>query len=96
LTLLSLLAIGIYSYVAPFWALPSEFLSGFSAAAGIGLINSIGNLGGFVGPYAIGVVSSWTGIYGSLAVAGIPLLFSATLLMFLPKRVRAKKFAQRN
>ena len=88
--LLSLLAAGVYSFVGPFWALPGEFLTGFSAAAGIGLINSVANLGGFVGPFAIGVMSGWTGgIYGGLALAGIPLLVSATLLLFLPRRAPA-------
>lgn len=88
--LLSLLAAGVYSFVGPFWALPGEFLTGFSAAAGIGLINSVANLGGFAGPYAIGVMSGWTGgIYGGLALAGIPLLVSATLLLLLPRRAPA-------
>jgi ACS family tartrate transporter-like MFS transporter len=87
---LSLLAIGVYSFAGPFWALPGEFLTGFSAAAGIGLINSVANLGGFVGPYAIGVMSGWTGgIYGGLALAGIPLLLSAMLLLLLPRRAQA-------
>jgi len=52
--LLSILAIGSYSVFSPFWAIPGEFLTGASAAAGIALINSVGNLGGFAGPYAIG------------------------------------------
>ncbi len=87
---LSLLAAGVYSFAGPFWALPSEFLTGFPAAAGIGLINSVANLGGFVGPYAIGVMSGWTGgIYRGLALAGIPLLFTAVLLLLLPKSARA-------
>ncbi len=90
--LLSLLAAGVYSVVGPFWALPGEFLTGFSAAAGIGLINSVANLGGFVGPYAIGVMSGWTGgIYVGLALAGIPLLLSATLLCLLPRRAQGGK-----
>src|SRR5216683_726791 len=88
--LLSVLAAGVYSVVGPFWALPGEFLTGFSAAAGIGLINSVANLGGFVGPYAIGVMSGWTGgIYGGLALTGIPLLLSATLLLLLPRKAQA-------
>jgi sugar phosphate permease len=88
--LLSLLAAGVYSFVGPFWALPGEFLTGFSAAAGIGLINSVANLGGFVGPYAIGVMSHWTGgIYGGLALGGIPLLLSAMLLLRLPRMAQA-------
>jgi MFS transporter, ACS family, tartrate transporter len=60
-TLLCLLAAGVYSVIGPFWALPSEFLTGFSAAAGIALINSVGNLGGFVGPYMIGAIAMRTG-----------------------------------
>jgi ACS family tartrate transporter-like MFS transporter len=92
--LLSLLAAGVYSFVGPFWALPGEFLTGFSAAAGIGLINSVANLGGFVGPYAIGAMSRWTGgIYGGLALGGIPLLLSATLLVRLPRMAQAGSLA---
>jgi ACS family tartrate transporter-like MFS transporter len=88
--LLSLLAGGVYSFPGPFWSLPCEFLTGSSAAAGIALINSVANLGGFVGPYAIGVMSGWTGgIYGGLALAGIPLLLSATLLLLLPRKAQA-------
>ena len=58
--LLCFLAAGIYSPFGPFWALPSEFLTGYSAAAGIALINSVGNLGGFVGPYMIGAIATRT------------------------------------
>lgn len=52
---------GIYSIFGPFWAIPSLFLTEFEAAVGIALISSIGNLGGFIGPYAIGFVSDATG-----------------------------------
>jgi len=84
--LLTLLAVGVYSFVGPFWALPSEFLTGFSAAAGIALINSVGNLGGFVGPYTIGTIATRTGnIYVGLAIAGASLFLSATLVLLLPK-----------
>src|SRR2546430_3159364 len=44
-------AVGMYGYLPGFWALPTSFLSGTAAAASIGLINSFGNLGGFVGPF---------------------------------------------
>jgi len=47
-------AIGVYGFTPPFWSLPTAFLRGDGAAAGIGLINSVGNLGGFVGPYVMG------------------------------------------
>jgi len=89
LVLLSLLAAGVYSYVGPFWALPSEFLTGFAAAAGIALINSVGNLGGLAGPWAIGAMSRWTGTMSiGLGCAGIPLLLSALLLLRLPSGAR--------
>jgi ACS family tartrate transporter-like MFS transporter len=82
-----LVASGIYSFWGPFWSLPSEFLTGFSAAAGIALINCIGNLGGFVGPYAMGAISRRTGsFHGGLVFAGISLFVSAILLIALPKR----------
>ena len=89
LILLSFLVAGVYSYIGPFWALPSEFLTGYSAAAGIALITSIGNLAGFVGPYMIGAIAMRTGnLYAGLAIAGIPLFISATLVLLLPKGVR--------
>jgi MFS transporter, ACS family, tartrate transporter len=47
-------AMGTYAALPTFWTLPTAFLTGSAAAGGIALINSIGNLGGFVGPYAIG------------------------------------------
>jgi len=83
----SLIAAGIYSLWGPFWALPNEFLTGFSAAAGIALINCIGNLGGFVGPYAIGLIIKKTGSFrGGLVFVSISLFTSAVLLLALPKR----------
>jgi ACS family tartrate transporter-like MFS transporter len=88
--LLSLLAAGVYSHFGPFWALPSEFLTGFSAAAGIALINSVGNLGGFAGPYMIGAIAMRTGnLYAGLAIAGVSLFISATLVLLLPRKARA-------
>jgi D-galactonate transporter len=90
MTLLSFLAAAVYSYFAPFWALPGEFLTGFAAAAGIALINSVGNLGGFAGPYMIGTIATRTGsLYAGLAIAGVLLLISAMLVLLLPRRARA-------
>ena len=84
--LLSFVAIGVYGFVGPFWALPSGFLTGFSAAAGLALINCVGNLAGFVGPYAIGTISKTTGsLYAGLALAGVFLFAAAILVLRLPK-----------
>src|SRR4051795_4606960 len=58
------LAVGLFFLLGThpvFWAMPAAFLSGAAAAAGIALINSIGNLGGFVGPYLVGLVKDATG-----------------------------------
>jgi ACS family tartrate transporter-like MFS transporter len=88
--LLCLLAAGVFSCLGPFWTLPSEFLTGYSAAAGIALINSVGNLGGFVGPAAIGFISQRTGsLSAGLALSGIPMFVSAALVLLLPKQARA-------
>src|SRR3569623_94238 len=52
---------GFYAFKAPFWTLPGQFLSRSTAAVSIAAINSIGNLGGFVGPYAVGVIAKSSG-----------------------------------
>jgi len=86
LSLWAVIAAGIYSFLGPFWSLPSEFLSGLSAAAGIAFINSIGNLGGFVGPLTIGVLTKRSGGMSiGLILVGFSLLMSAVLLLLLPK-----------
>lgn len=54
-------AIGVFAAIPPFWSLPDAFLSGVGAAAGIGLVNSFGNLSGFVGPFVTGWLSDLTG-----------------------------------
>src|SRR5262245_20430119 len=68
---LSIAAVGIWSAVPVFWSLPTTFLSGTAAAGAIALINSFGNLGGFVGPYVIGRVHDATASYsaGLLVIA---------------------------
>jgi len=87
--LLSFAALGIYSVYGPFYSLPGDFLTGFAAASGIALVSSLANLGGFAGPYATGWISQKTGsLYGGLAVAGVSLFASATLMLLLPSRLR--------
>lgn len=60
---LSLTAFGVLGWLGPFWALPTAFLKEQAAAGGIALINSMGAVGGFVGPYLIGYVKQRTGSY---------------------------------
>jgi ACS family tartrate transporter-like MFS transporter len=72
----SLATMALYSFPSPFWALPTMFLSGPAAAASIALINSVGNLGGFLGPYVVGYLTDRTGNY----IAGIYYLMGAGVL----------------
>ena len=72
---LALAFAGIKSTIGPFWALTTSFLTGPAAAGGIALINSVGNLGGFAGPYVVGMTKDRT---GSNLVA---LLFLGTALL---------------
>jgi MFS transporter, ACS family, tartrate transporter len=86
----SFVAMGISSFNGPFWCLPNEFLAGVSAASGIALITSVGSLGGFVGPYALGWIRDRTGnLYLGLAFAGASLFVSAALMLLLPRRAPA-------
>lgn len=94
--LLSLMAVGYCSSLSPFWAMPSEFLSGFSAASGIAVINSVGNLGGFAGPSLVGFITQKTGtLNGGLAFAGISMLIAAGLVLLLPKTARGLLIAEK-
>ncbi len=79
--------IGISAAKAPLWAMPSMFLSGAGAAAGIAMINSVGNLGGFVGPFVIGWLKNVTGSYAAgLYVVGATLAVSAVVTLMLSRQ----------
>src|SRR5262249_40911358 len=81
-------AAGMYRYFPGFWALPTSFFTGTPAAASIGLINSIGNLGCFVGPYAVGYISKQTHSF----IGGILYLsFSALLASIFVLSLRATR-----
>jgi ACS family tartrate transporter-like MFS transporter len=82
LLFLTLAAVGSYAPMAVWWSYPTTFLSGAAAAGAVGLINSVGNLGGFVGPYLTGWIKQTTGSFAgallylaaSLAAAGLLIL----------------------
>ena len=86
---LSLAAAGIWATLGPFWAMPPVFLTGTAAAAGLALINSIGNLGGFASPYMMGALEERTKGYsaGLLCLAG-SLLLAAMLTLLLRRLIR--------
>lgn len=73
---------GIFACLPVFWTLPTSFLSGAAAAAGIAVINSIGNLAGFAGPFAMGWLRDHTGSYtaGLFLLAGLGIIAMGTVL----------------
>lgn len=85
---LSFAAIGILGAKGPFWPLPAAYLSGTAMAGGIAFINSVGNLGGFVGPYAVGWIRDSTGSFegGLHALAILGVLAAITTLVFVRGR----------
>lgn len=75
---------GIYSYLPSFWAIPGTFLTEAAAAVSIGLINSIGNLGGFFGPYVVGYLDKRTGsFYSGVIYLSCSALVAATIVLFI-------------
>jgi ACS family tartrate transporter-like MFS transporter len=85
---LTLAAVGIYAAIGTFWSLPTAILTGTGAAAGLALVNAVGNLGGFAGPSIVGVIRQATGSFtvallflaGAMALGGaIALLFGRTM-----------------
>ena len=82
IVLISVAVLGVFSMMGPFWAMPTSLLSATAAAAGIAVINSIGNLGGFVGPYVIGLVRTSTGQFkGGLLLVSAALAVSGAVVL---------------
>src|SRR6202012_4407895 len=79
---LSVGAFGVFAVLPVFWTLPTAFLSGAAAAAGIATINSIGNLAGFVGPFAMGALKDATGSFaaGLWVISGLAVLAMGVVL----------------
>jgi ACS family tartrate transporter-like MFS transporter len=85
---MSIAAIGFYGSKGPFFAMPPMFLSGAALAAGIAWINSIGNLGGFFGPWYVGFMKDLTGNYAGalygLALLGLIAAIVCALFLHIP------------
>lgn len=79
----SLACAGLYSYLPGFWALPGTFLTEGAAAVSVGFINSVGNLGGFFGPYIVGFVETRTGSStgGILYLSGSAIVAAGLILL---------------
>jgi ACS family tartrate transporter-like MFS transporter len=88
---MSIAAMGFYGSKGPFFAMPPMFLSGPGLAAGIAWINSIGNLGGFFGPWYVGVMKDVTGSYAGglygLALLGLIAAIVCALFLHIPNRM---------
>lgn len=92
---MTVFAVGVFSAIPSFWALPSRFLTGIAAAGAIALINSVGNLGGFAAPYITGALVDLTGSEraGMWAVGAVMLLSAAVVvaLRATPTRNRRRQ-----
>ena len=89
IALLTIASTGVFSCAPLFWSLPTAFLSGAAAAAGIAAINSIGNLAGFVSPYVVGGLKDLTHSTqaGMYAVSGVLAAGALIILLFVPARL---------
>ena len=83
---LSLAMLGLASMLGPFWAFATSFLGGIGAAAGIALVNSVGNIGGFVGPNIVGYVRDDQQLRGGLAIVGAILVGGGLLVLCVSPR----------
>jgi ACS family tartrate transporter-like MFS transporter len=90
---MSIAAMGFYGSKGPFFAMPPMFLSGAGLAAGIAWINSLGNLGGFFGPWYVGTMKDLTGSYAGglygLALLGLIAAIVSALFLHIPNRLPA-------
>jgi ACS family tartrate transporter-like MFS transporter len=82
---LSIATFGFYGSKGPFWSMPPMIMTGAAAAASIAWINSIGNLGGFFGPWYVGVIKDWTDSYagGLYGLAFLCLISAVVCALFL-------------
>ena len=82
-----LAAVGYWSMMGPFWALPTRVLGGQAAAGGVAIITMIGSLGGFLGPTITGKLKDVThGFASGLLVVGALAVVGAGLCLALPKK----------
>lgn len=91
IAVIAITASSIFAILPNFWTLPTQFLSGAAAAAGVALINTIGNLGGFGAPYITGAVHDWTGGYEvPMFIVGGFMILSAVLMALLARNGRKR------
>jgi MFS transporter, ACS family, tartrate transporter len=78
---------GAFGAYSPFWAIPPSFLTGAAAGGAIALINSVGNLGGFFGPYIVGYIKDATGsFHNGMIFLGISMIIGSLIIVLLVKQ----------
>jgi MFS transporter, ACS family, tartrate transporter len=87
--LLTLVTLATAAFLVTFWAIPTEILSESTAAAAVGLINAVGSVAGFAGPYAFGYLLTRTGSWSSgLALMMVSALAGGVLILGIPRTDR--------
>ncbi|MEO8006123.1 MAG: MFS transporter, partial [Betaproteobacteria bacterium] len=92
---MTVVAIGMYCSQPTFWAMPTGYLTGIAAAGGIAFINSVGNLGGFIGPFAVGWLKDNTegGFRTGLTFLAMCLLIGAAVALMVGRKVERLRTA---
>jgi MFS family permease len=97
IAVITLTAMAIFAVLPNFWTLPTQFLTGVAAAAGVALINTVGNLAGFSAPYITGAVADLTKsadgtpqYFLAMGIVGFFMLLSAVLMIVLSRRGRMR------
>lgn len=87
--LLTIALCGAFGAFSPFWSIPPSFITGAAAGGAIALINSVGNLGGFFGPYLVGFLKDLTGSFNvAVAMLGISMIIGACIILFSTRNKR--------
>jgi MFS family permease len=89
---ISLVGAGSYGMLGPFWAIPTETLPRSISGSAMGLVNALGNLGGYIGPLAVGYVFHRTGDFRyAFVVLTLALLSGAAATFLLPSRTTTSR-----
>ena len=85
---LAVALVGMLAYNGPFFSMPSTFLAGTAAAGGVGMVNTIGSFGRFIGPWGVGVLKESTGGYSAaMAAMGLAMLISGLIVVFMGRKI---------
>jgi ACS family tartrate transporter-like MFS transporter len=91
MTWITVALVGLNASRAIFWTIPAEFLTGLAAAGGLAFINSVGTIGGFLGPYFMGVLKQRTNSFSAGLVAMAGCLIAATMMTWYLQAITARR-----